>query len=423
MKIQKKTLANGLRVIFVPMKENETVTVLLLVGTGSHYETKEINGIAHFLEHMYFKGTHKRPSAFHITEELEALGAYANAFTTEECTGYYAKSDKKHFTKILDVISDIYHNSTIPEAELSKEKGVIVEEINMYEDMPDQKVDWLFTKLLYGDTPLGRPVIGNKENVLSFTRNDFLEFQKKFYTRDNTVLVVSGNIESSAQKYITEAFKSVSTNKKPKVSRILVTQQKPQSIVYTKDIDQSHIVLGVRAFKRGAKENGTLSVLACILGGGMSSRLFQLLREELGVAYYVRAYTDSSRDYGAFKISAGVTTHRTKEVVERILSECTKLTREYVTDKELQKAKDFMIGMMKLSLESSDSYAEFFGIQEITKGSIESVSEREKRIRSVTKEDVMKVAKKIFVDKGLNFALVGKDAKDTEIKKILRFKG
>ncbi len=191
MKFSKKVLKNGLRVITVPMKDNPTATVLVLVKAGSKYEKKEINGISHFLEHMCFKGTVKRPKAIDISKELDTLGCQYNAFTSQEYTGYYAKSDARHFTKIFDIVSDIYLNSTFPEAEMQKEKGVIIEEINMYEDMPNRHVQDLMMELLYGDAPAGWNVAGTKKNILNMKRDDFVNYKKAHYLPEATVIVCS----------------------------------------------------------------------------------------------------------------------------------------------------------------------------------------------------------------------------------------
>src|SRR6185503_7683697 len=194
MKFSKKVLKNGLRVVTIPMKDNPTVTVLVLVEAGSKYETKKVNGISHFLEHMCFKGTVKRPKAIDISKELDALGSQYNAFTAQEYTGYYAKSDARHFGRIFNVVSDIYLNSTFPDAEIQKEKGVIIEEINMYEDMPNRHVQDLLMKLLYGDTPAGWNVAGEKGNIMEMKRNDFVNYKKAHYLPEATVIIVAGRV-------------------------------------------------------------------------------------------------------------------------------------------------------------------------------------------------------------------------------------
>lgn len=419
---KKKILKNGLRIVTVPMKDNPTVTVLVLVGTGSDYETKEVNGISHFLEHMCFKGTVKRPTAKAISHELDALGCQYNAFTDHEMTGYYAKSDAKNFKKIFDVVSDIYLNSTFPEAEMEKEKGVIIEEINMYEDMPSSHVQDLFQEVLYGDQPAGWNIAGPRENIKKMTRDDFVSYKAKHYVASSTVIVVCGSVTTDQVALeVAKHFGSVSADKKGKKIKTLDTQDKPKVLVQYKDTDQTHFVLGVRSFPLLDKRNATLSVLSAVLGAGMSSRLFMKLREEMGVAYYVRAYNHPSLDHGSFQISAGVNTARSEEVIGEILSECTRLTRELVSDEELSKVKSFLAGNMKLSLEATDDIANFYGTQELLRNDIVSLEEKIKNIKNVTARDIQKMAKTIFVEKHLNLALIGPCKDSSSLLKLLKF--
>ncbi|HBU66693.1 TPA: hypothetical protein DEA83_02215, partial [Candidatus Nomurabacteria bacterium] len=407
LKAKKKVYKNGLRVVTIPMKDNPTVTVLVLVGTGSDYEQKEINGISHFLEHMCFKGTTKRPSVQVIAHELDSLGCQYNAFTGSEYTGYYAKGDSKNFKQMFDIVTDVYLNSTFPETEMEKEKGVIVEEINMYEDMPASHVQDLFTEVLYGDQPAGRSTLGTKENIYKMVRDNFVNYKKTHYVAENTVVIVSGNITSEeVYKEITKYFKDVPVNKSGKKPKTKDSQDKPNILIKYKETDQTHFVLGVRTFDLFDKRNTTLSMLAGVLGAGMSSRLFTKLREEMGVAYYVRAYNQASLDHGAFQISAGVNNTRTEEVIKEIIKECNLLIKEKVTDKELDKVKSLIIGNMKMSLEATDDIANFYGGQELMKGEIKTLEDKIKEIKKVTPEDIQKMAKIIFKTKNLNLAII-----------------
>jgi predicted Zn-dependent peptidase len=421
-KAKKKTLKNGLRIVTVPMKDNPTVTVLVLVGTGSDYETKKINGISHFLEHMCFKGTNKRPSAQVISHELDALGCQYNAFTDHEMTGYYAKSDAKNFKKIFDVVSDIYLNSTFPEAEMEKEKGVIIEEINMYEDMPARHVQDLFGEVLYGDQPAGWNIAGPKENIRAMTRDDFIKYKKAHYVANSTVIVVAGSITSDqVYKEVEKHFKHVETTAKGKKAKTKDIQTKPNVLVKHKETDQTHFVLGVRTFDLFDKRNNILSVLGAILGAGMSSRLFNKLREEMGVAYYVRSYNDVSLDHGSFQISAGVNNARTEEVIKEILKECKKLMDEKVSETELNKVKSLIVGNMKLSLEATDDIAQFYGTQELLKKEIKTLDEKIKNIQKVTALDIQKMAQLIFKTKHFNLSLIGPFKDGKRFQKLLKF--
>ena len=423
MHYTKTKLKNGLRVITVPMKDNPTVTVLVLVETGSKYETKAKNGISHFLEHMCFKGTAMRPSAHAISAELDGLGSQSNAFTGQEYTGYYAKSDAKHFKQIFDIVSDVYLNSTFPEAEIEKEKGVIVEEINMYEDMPQRHVQDVFMELLYGNQPAGWNIAGTRENVRAMTRKDFVEYKKAHYVPKATTVIVAGKVsEKDVEKEIARVFGAIKSTAKSSKIATKNSQSKPAVLISHKKSDQTHLVLGVRSFDTYDKRNPALTVLDTILGGGMSSRLFIKLREELGVAYYVRAGNDPYSDHGAFQISAGVSNARVQEVIAEILAECARMKTELVSATELAKAKEYLIGNMKLELESSDAWASFFGGQEVMRKIIRTPEHIEKKIRKVTSADIQKIAQEIFVDKNLNLALIGPFENKDIFAKTLTFK-
>ncbi len=408
MKFHRHVLKNGLRVITVPMKDNPTVTVLVLVETGSKYETKAKNGISHFLEHMCFKGTTKRPNAYTIASELDGLGSQYNAFTSQEYTGYYAKSDAKHFHEIFDVISDIYLHSTFPEAAIEKEKGVIVEEINMYEDMPQRHVGDVFMSLLYGDQPAGWNIAGTRENVRAMTREDFVAYHKKHYVPKATTVVVAGQIsDAQVAREVKKMFSGLTYEGKGAKQKTLEKQTAPAVRVEYKKTDQAHLIVGFRALDTYDKKNPVLTVLATLLAGGMSSRLFIKLREELGVAYYVRASVDAYTDHGFLEISAGVSNNRVEEVVGEILKECKKFTTTLVSAAELGKIKEYLAGNQKLELESSDAFASFYGGQEILNKQIKHPNQLEKEIRSVTAKEVQNLAKAIFKNNRLNLAVIG----------------
>lgn len=422
MEFSKKILKNGLRVIIVPMKDNPTVTVLALVEAGSKYEKKKKNGISHFLEHMCFKGTVKRPKTIDISKELDALGSQYNAFTAQEYTGYYAKSDARHFKQIFNIISDIYLNSTFPEVEMQKEKGVIIEEINMYEDIPQRHVQDLMMKLLYNDQPAGWNITGEKKNILNMKREDFVNYKNKHYLPEATVLIVAGQVtEKEVLGEVHKVFGKVLRGKKGNKIKVKEKQAKPQVLINFKKTDQTHFVLGIRTYDLFNKKNAILSVLSGVLGGGMSSRLFIKLREEMGVGYYVRAYNDSYTDHGFFQISTGVDNKRIDEVLAAVLEECKKLKNHKVTEEELNKVKECLIGNMKLSLESSDDIANFYGGQELLKREIKGVEEKAKEIHKVTANQIQNLAKDIFKNDRLNLALIGPFKDQARFLKIFKF--
>jgi predicted Zn-dependent peptidase len=421
MKFKKTKLKNGLRIITAPMADNPTVTVLVLVETGSKYETKKLNGLSHFLEHMCFKGTAKRPKAIDISKELDALGAQYNAFTGQEYTGYYAKSDARHFKTILDIVSDIYLHSTLPEKEIEKEKGVIVEEINMYQDMPPRHVQDVFMELLYGDQPAGWNIAGTEKNVRAFKREDFVKYMRAHYVAESTIVIVAGRVsEAEAVRQVKKYFAPIKETRKPGKMKVIERQKKPAAALKFKKTDQTHLVLGVRSMDVYDKRNTALNVLASVLSGGMSSRLFQKLREEMGVGYYVRAGSDGYTDHGVLEVSAGVDNKRIDEVIKAILMEFRKLKNVLVPAAELSKVKEYMIGSLLLDLESSDSIASFYGGQEVLRKPVETAAEMAKKIRAVKAEDIRKLARQIFQNYKLNLALIGPYRNKARFIKILK---
>lgn len=419
---QKITLDNGLRIILVPQPGNLAATFLVLVEAGSKYETKDINGVSHFLEHMCFKGTKTRPKAIEITKILDGIGAQYNAFTSQEYTGYYAKAQAHQFDTILDIISDIYLNSIFDKNEIEKEKGVIIEEINMHEDLPHYKVHERFNELLYGDQPAGWPVGGKKEIIKKLNREDFISYRKKRYVAGATLVVVAGNFdEKNALTKIKKAFADISTRTKEPKEKTKENQKEPKLLVQYKETDQAHLVLGCRAFDIFDDRRYPLEVLTAILGVGMSSRLFEKIRNELAAAYYIGASADLLTDHGVFYVSAGVDLKKTDLVVKTILEEFLKTTAKDVSDEELKRAKDYLSGRLILSLETSDDLAMFYGGQEIIKGEVMEPEELLRKINAVTKENIMSVAKDIFKNSGLNLALIGPYKETAPFAKILRF--
>lgn len=419
---KKIVLENGLRIILVPKEDSFSTTVLTLVGTGSDYETKEINGVSHFLEHLCFKGTKNRPTSLIISSELDHLGAVSNAFTSNECTGYYAKALPQHSEKLLEIVSDLYLNPVFDSKEIEKERGVIIEEINMYEDIPMQKVQELFPEVLYKDQPTGRSIAGTKEIIKTLKREDILNYREKHYLAGTTTVVVSGEIdENKIVNLIKKNFENIKKDKKEIKVPAKDIQEKPRSLFLEKKLDQTHLVLGVRAYDIFDKRRFALELLSNVLGGGMSSRLFQKLREELGVCYYVYSSTNNFIDHGYLSISSGVDNNRAEEIIKVILEELNRVKSEAIEEKELQTAKNHLIGHLFLGLESSDELASFYGSQEILKEEILTPEEIAKNIQAVSDKDIVEVAKDIFQNNKLNLALIGPAGNQEKIEKILTF--
>ena len=354
MKFNKTTLPNGLRVITVPMADNPSVTVLIMVEAGSKYETKNISGLSHFFEHMVFKGTTRRPKASDISRELDGIGAQYNAFTTQEFTGYYAKAHSKHFDKVLDVVSDMYLHPLLDEKEIEKEKGVIVEEIRMYQDLPQKHVHDVMMDLLYGDQPAGWNVAGTVENVRSFARKDFVGYRGEHYVSGATTVIISGSFdENEAIASVKTAFDKMAADDKSGKLTVKEDQKMPQIRAEFKETDQTHLVISVRTFQINDERIYAMLVLSTVLGAGMSSRLFSRMRDELGICYYIKTDHNPFTDHGFLSISAGVDNARVSEAVKEILAECSKLKGELVPEEEMQKAKDYISGTTMLELETS----------------------------------------------------------------------
>ncbi|MDP2696189.1 MAG: pitrilysin family protein [bacterium] len=414
-------LKNGLRIILAPQPSSLATTVLVLVEAGSKYETKNINGLSHFLEHMCFKGTTKRPQAIDIASELDALGASYNAFTSQEWTGYYAKVETNNADKALDIISDLYLNPTFAAAEIEKEKGVIIEELNMYEDTPQRKVHDLFSTVLYGDQPAGWDIGGRKEVIRKLNRNNFIKYRDKHYVAKATTVVIAGAIdEKSLLPKIKDHFINISSGQKSRKIKTIEIQARPKSLVRFKESDQTHLIIGCRAFNAFDKRRYALDVLSNILGGGMSSRLFQKVREELGAAYYIGSNSELFTDHGYFAAAAGVDHQKIEIVIKAILKEFSALTDKNVPASELRRAKDSLSGRLILGLETSDALAMFYGGQEVMKEKIVTPKEILQKIRLVTPEEVKAVAKYIFQNNKLNLSVIGPYKNSAKIAGLLR---
>jgi predicted Zn-dependent peptidase len=417
------TFPNGLRLITVPMDANtKSVTVLVMVATGSRYETPEINGISHFLEHMMFKGTTKRPGKMDISKELDSIGAEYNAFTSKEYTGYYAKCSNDKIDIAMDVISDIFQNSTFDEKEIEIEKGVITEEINMYYDLPSRYIGDFFEDKLYENQPLGYETQGKKEVIKTFKRDDFVKYFNSHYFDKNTVVAVAGNIDSQeAKKKVEKYFANIRDNSAPlEFVKTVEKQDKPRINALYKQTDQTHFILGFRAFDYFNAKRYPLSVMSLILSGGMSSRLFDEFREKRGLAYYVRASADLYADAGYFGIAAGVDNARFPLALQVALEQCKRLVNEPVSTEELQKVKDYSRGKVAIGLESSDDFASFYADQELLKREMKTPEEQLELTQKITADDIQKIAKEIFQPEKLNLAFIGQTKQDDpEINKII----
>ncbi len=407
------TLDNGLTVLLVDTKSFPSLTTLLLVGAGSRYEQKDNNGIAHFFEHMAFKGTKKYPSSFEISSRIEGIGAVFNAYTSKDHTGYWIKSTNEHFGLVTDILSGMITESLLAPEEIEREKGVIVEEINMYEDTPKWKVSDLFEELMYKGTSLGYEIAGTKDTVTKFSRKTFTDYMGQLYHPGNAVLVVAGGMNGKSAEYARVVREKFGAWKKGKVTGsyepVTESQKEPRLLVRYKKTEQAHFCLGFRAYSFLDERRYILSLLSIILGGGMSSRLFIQVRERRGLCYYISASKQGYHDVGNFVTSAGVRTNleKTKEAVKVTLAEHRKIIDGDITDAELERAKELFRGRLYLSLEDSSHVASFFGTDMILKRKTATPDEIIAKVNEVTKEQIRDVAAEIFRPERLNFSIIG----------------
>lgn len=419
MKYKLHTLSSGLRLIVVPIPTLESATVTVWVGTGSRNETPGNSGISHFLEHMVFKGGAKRTTAREISEAVDSIGGQINASTSKEWTNFYIKARSANAETAFDVLSDIVLYPSLPAEDLEREKGVIVEEIGMYEDTPLWKIDDVFENLIYKGHPIGRDIIGTKDTVTSFDRSDFDSYRSLHYYPKNLVVTVAGGVTDAFALNLTKKYfgKFSAKKKSKKDSKFVFKQDKPQVLLSSKKKDQAHFILGFYGSEYYSKDRYAETVLAAILGGGMSSRLFTEIREKRGLAYSVRASRDSYSDCGYIGIYAGVDPKKALDAVEVSLKECYGISDKSlpVGTEELKKAKEYLKGNVALTLEDTKAVNAFFGTKAIL-GKVETPEELFAGIDKVTEKDIYRVAKKIFVKNRLNLAIIGpfKDSKKFE---------
>lgn len=404
----KKIFPNGLRLITAPMHETKAVTILILVGAGSRYEDARTNGVAHFLEHMFFKGTTNRPTTLEISKELDALGAEYNAFTGEEYTGFYVRVAAPDFAQAFDIITDMLLNPLFLADEIEREKGVIVEELNMYQDSPMRAIHDSAKELMYGDTPLGRNIGGRKQTVTKFDRDDFIAFRKKYYQPDNLVLAIAGaGDESIWKKMATDRLGALSGQAAQSFDRAKTQQTTPRVRLDHKATDQAHILLSFHGLSREDKRRPALKVLQNILGGTMSSRLFIEVRERRGLAYYVSAGSWDFRDAGALIGRAGVQVDKIDEAIKVIFDEFRRMRDVPVSAEELDRAKKNLRGGLYLSLEDSESIADYVAEQELFHEKVEQPEDKIAKIEEVTAEDIQTLARDLIQRGALNLTVIG----------------
>lgn len=413
-------LKNGLTLITADLPHLNSVTSLVSVAAGSRYETKKINGISHFLEHMFFKGSNKYPSAEQIATLVDSIGAINNAATDKEVTFYWIKSASKHIELAADILSSMLKEPLLSSDEIEREKGVIVEELRMYQDNPASLIGWLYERLQFGDVPLGWNVGGEEDIITSLTKEDFVSYMNSLYSPKNMAVVFVGKLPKNIRKIAESNFLDLPTNAHYSYESFKRTKQlKPRINIFYKKTDQANLILGVEGYPKSDRRKYAAKLLGVILGEGMSSRLFLQVRERRGLAYSISASHSSYQDTGVFSAYAGLKLEKIEEGLEVIKAEMELIASEIVSEAELKKAKELIRGRIALSSESTNFLAQYFGIEYVLEEKIETFDEYLKKIDAVQREDIQDVAKELFQKQNFNLQIIGPFTKTAIFEKIL----
>jgi predicted Zn-dependent peptidase len=425
MQYAKSVLENGLRVVTIPMPSLESVTVSVWMKTGSRNENAKNNGISHFLEHMFFKGTTNRPTAKQIAEEIDQIGGVQNAGTSKEYTEYYIKCRADKIEVAFDLLSDMTLNSLLDAKEIEREKGTIIEEIRMYEDTPMMNIGEVFEGLIYSGHSLGMDIAGTEKTVSDMKRKDFTDYRSNFYNPENMIVTVAGGVdEKKVMELSNKYFAKMVSNPSPVTHNGFKTvQDAPKIKLHNKKKEQAHVILGFIADGKNYKYKYAQTLLATILGGGMSSRMFTEVRERRGLAYSIRTSMDRYTDIGYMGTYAGLDTKRAVEAVDVMLHQHYQLiSKPYslITNSELVKAKEFLKGHLALALEDTSDVSGFFGDQELFSDKVLTPEEVFKMVDKVTMDEVNFEAKRLFVPERLNLAIIGPYENDSSFAKLIK---
>jgi predicted Zn-dependent peptidase len=402
---QRQTLSNGIRVLTADMPQAQSVSCLLMYAAGSRYETADTSGIAHFAEHMFFKGTERRPTARMIAGEIDGIGGEFNAFTGKEYTGFYVRCAAEHRDIGFDVLVDMQRHSRFDAEEIEREKGVIVEEMRMRTDTPRDHIGTVYEELLYGDQPLGWEILGREETVRAANRGTFLSYLDRWYRPERMVVGVGGRLGDGLMERLEELLGDIEPRETGSAAPVDLSQNGGRVAIHTKESDQAHLILGARSYPLGHPDRYALQLLSVVLGGGMSSRLFTEVRERRGLAYYVYASNHAYTDAGSLTTGAGVDLSRIDEAVTTIVGELRRIASEPVPADELEKARSFAKGRFALQLESPHGTIMFGLRREVLEGEAEEPEAAIAGIDAVTLEDVSRVAQDVIDD--LYIAVVG----------------
>lgn len=409
-----KKFDSGLRMIVKKIEGLWSVSCGILVGTGSNVESDKENGISHYIEHMMFKGTKKR-SAFAISDAMDRIGAQVNAFTSKEITCYYSKSTSDHTGEAFEILSDLFLNSIFPEDEMEREKGVVLEEISMTEDTPDDLCFDVLANAFYGNKGYGKTILGPSANVEGFTRDDLLSYIEKRYAPENIVVSFAGNIDEYYAEQLVYEYIESRINKRKSQERKPEIEFYSQSLFKIKDIEQVHFALAFPFLKRDDKMFDAGSLMNLVLGGGMSSRLFQKVREELGLAYSVYSYLSPYQECGSLVVYAGVNPSSAQKAFDAVFNEIEKLRKDKITHDEFLRGREQLKSSIILGQESTASQMLVYGKHLLFTGEIFNFDDRVSLIDSFTLDDVSSVIENYFKQKDMAVGAVGKLNKAFEI--------
>ncbi len=404
---ERRELSNGLRVLTAPLGHAQSVACFVMLAAGSRYERADNRGIAHFAEHMFFKGTERRPTSRDLTTIIDGIGGEFNAFTSKEYTGYFVRCAGADRDVALDVLLDMLRHSRFDPEEIEREKGVILEEMNMYMDTPRDHIGTVYENLMYGDNPLGWETLGTKETIRAATRDTFLDYLHEWYTADRMVVGVSGMVGKDLEPMLEELLGDLAADGRRRPAPAAPPGPGPQVSVFHKDADQAHLILGVPSYPLEHPDRYALQLLAAVLGGGMSSRLFLEVRERRGLAYYVHGINHSYTDAGSLYAQAGVDLARIDEAVRVIVEQFERMAAERVPDDEFAKAKAMTKGRFVLRIENPQGLIMYGLNREVLEGKVPEPEELLRALDAVTAEDVQRVARDLIAEDRFRLAVIG----------------
>lgn len=416
--------SNHLRLLTIPMSGTHALTALALFPVGSRYEKLNQNGLSHFIEHMMFKGTERRPTTLDLSRELDAVGAEYNAYTSRDHTGYYIKIDAEKAELAMDMLSDMLWHSKFEEKEIKKEKGVIAEEINMYQDNPTMYIEQLLEETIFPHHPLGRDVAGKTKIINQVSRGDLADFYSRFYQPSQAILVLAGQINAKTKRLASKYFcqRSLKSSRTSFLPFRFPSATRSKIKVKFKETDQAHLALGFPAFSYDDPRSIPLTLLNLVVGATMSSRLFIEVREKRGLCYMIQSGINHYQETGNFVIQAGLDKTRAREAWQVILAELEKIKKDGVKSEELQRAKDNLAGRLVLACENSNFQAEWYGRQALLMKKIETPEQKLKKMSAVKKEEIQKIAREIFQIPKIALAVIGPYKDEMVFKKIIRIK-